>query len=118
MLRINLISLTLILTLAACAKRPDAITAISIPIAAYQNLDCTQLANELIVENEQLAALSISQNKAATADAVGVFLVGVPAGSVTGNDKEGQIAVSKGKIISIESASKAKGCDTSSLVSG
>ena len=101
---------TIVLT--ACAKRPDAITATNIPIAAYQNLDCTQLANELILENEKLAALSKSQNQAATADAVGVFLVGIPAGSVTGNDKEGQIAVSKGKVISIESASKAKGCET------
>jgi len=97
-------------TLTACAKRPDAISATTIPMAAYQNLDCVQLADELILENEKLAALSKSQNEAATADAIGVFLVGVPAGSVTGNDKEGQLSVSKGKIIAIESASKAKGC--------
>lgn len=36
--------------------------------------------------------------QAATSDAVGVFFVGVPVGSLTGADKDGQIAVSKGKV--------------------
>lgn len=41
---------------------------------------------------------------------MGVFLIGVPASSLTGGDKEGDISVSKGKVIAIESASKVKGC--------
>jgi hypothetical protein len=96
--------------ISGCAKRPDAIVPVDIPIAAYGNLDCKQIADEMIKENGNLAALSKAQNEAATGDAVGVFLVGVPMSSVTGGDKEGQIAVSKGKVLSLESASKAKGC--------
>jgi hypothetical protein len=93
-----------------CAKRPDAIVPVDIPMTAYTNLDCKRMARETISENEKLAALSKSQNSAATGDAVGVFLIGVPMSSVTGGDKEGQIAVSKGKVQALENAARAKGC--------
>ncbi len=52
----------------------------------------------------------MSQNHAANADAFGVFLVGVPAGSLTGGDKEGDIAVSKGKVEAMGMAMRGKGC--------
>jgi hypothetical protein len=79
-------------------------------MAAYTNLNCKQLATETVAENEKLAALLKAQNSAAKSDAVGVFLIGAPLGSVTGGDKEGQVAVSKGKVQAIASASTANGC--------
>lgn len=81
-------------------------------MAAYGNLGCEQLAQEYLKEQGNLAALSKQQNQAATGDAFGVFLIGVPASSLTGGDKEGQIAVSKGKVTAIESSMKAKSCPT------
>lgn len=99
-----------VLTVTACAKRPDAISPAAIPMDAYSNQSCEQIAQALTTEQENLAALSKSQNQAATADAVGVFLIGAPLGSVTGGDKEGSIAVSKGKIQAMESARLSKGC--------
>lgn len=104
------IFLTVLVVLGACAKRPDAIVPVNIPMASYSNMGCQKLARELVDEQETLGALSKSQNKAATTDAVGVFLVGIPAGSLTGGDKEGQIAVSKGKVQAIESAMRQRGC--------
>lgn len=94
----------------SCAKRPDAIVAVSIPSSAYEVMECPQLSAELLKERDKLAALSKSQNQAATADAVGVFLVAVPAGSLVGADKEGEIAASKGKIQAMETAMIAKKC--------
>lgn len=44
-----------------------------------------------------LAALEKQQSSAATGDALGVFLIGVPTTSLTGGDKAGEIAVEKGK---------------------
>ena len=79
-------------------------------MAAYTNLTCEMIAAELVTEQTSLAALSKAQGEAATADAVGVFLVGVPVGSVTGGDKEGLIAVSKGKIEALQGAARSKGC--------
>ena len=66
-----------LLVMVGCAKRPDAIVPVDIPMAAYGNLDCKGIASETIAENGKLAALSKSQNEAATADAVGVFLIGI-----------------------------------------
>lgn len=94
----------------SCAKRPDAIVPVDIPMAAYGNQDCQQLAQELIKEQQNLAAVSKAQNDAATGDAFGVFLIGVPMSSTFGGDKEGQVAVNKGKVQAIENALKSKGC--------
>ncbi len=98
---------------ASCAKRTDAIVPVAIPMAAYQNMNCHDLAQEIIRENTVLASLSEQQNSAATGDAVGVFLVGVPVSSTFGGDKEGLVAVSKGKVNAIEAAIQSKRCNSS-----
>lgn len=103
-------ALVLGVCLTACAKRPDAIVPVDIPMAAYTGSTCPDLARELVQEQENLAALSKAQNEAATGDAVGVFLIGAPVSSVLGGDKEGQVAVSKGKVQAIQSAMRSKGC--------
>lgn len=103
-------TLLLAVSAVACAKRPDAIVPVDIPIAAYANLNCQGLAHELSREKSNLAVLSKQQNEAATGDAVGVFLIGVPASSTFGGDKEGQVAVSKGKVNAIENVWRSKGC--------
>ena len=99
-----------LLPLAACAKRPDAIVPTEIPMAAYSNLDCPGLSRELKTEQAKLAALSKDQNNAANGDVFGVFLIDVPMSSVTGGNKEGDISVTKGKVLSIQNTMKAKGC--------
>ena len=71
---------------------------------------CDQLRKELSREKEVLKSVSKSQSRAATADAVGVFLVLVPAGSVFGGDKPGDVAVSKGKVLAMESELLSKSC--------
>lgn len=96
--------------LSACAKRPDAIVPIDIPMAAYQGQSCQQLASELIKEQQNLIAMSKQQEQAATGDALGVLVFGIPVSSATGGDKEGQVAVAKGKVQSIENTLKSKGC--------
>lgn len=110
MKKFGILSVFTFLIVFGCAKRPDAIVAVNIPSSAYQVMDCPQLSAELIKEREKLAALSKSQKQAATADAVGVFLVLVPAGSLVGADKEGEIAASKGKVQAMETALIAKQC--------
>jgi len=110
-MRKNAVIITLaLLVISGCAKRPDAIVPVDIPMAAYENLTCEQIATEIVAENQKLSALSQAQNNAATGDAVGVFLIGVPVSSVSGGDKEGDIAVSKGKLQSLQNVSMSKGC--------
>jgi hypothetical protein len=99
-----------LIALAGCAKRPDAIAPIAVSDAGFMAMDCQALAQELRVEREKLAALTRQQNDAATGDAVGVFLIGVPTASVFGGDKEGNLAVSKGTVLAMENAERAKNC--------
>lgn len=100
------------LAISSCAKRPDAIIPADIPMAAYTNYSCEQLGQEMIKEQTALSAISKAQNDAATGDAVGVFLIGVPMSSTFGGDKEGQVSVAKGKVQAIQSAMMSKGCNT------
>lgn len=105
-----IVAASVVAALSSCAKRPDAIVPVDIPMAAYSNQSCEQLGREMVKERENLAAVSKAQNDAATGDAVGVFLIGLPMSSTFGGDKEGQVAVSKGKVQSIENTMKSKGC--------
>lgn len=110
MKRTTLAALLALTMSAGCAKRPDAITPMSLPTTAFVNLDCTQLAAEHQKTTAALATVSKSQNSAATGDAVGVFLIGVPMSSLGGGDQEGQVALHKGEIVAIEAVQKNKSC--------
>ncbi len=99
-----------VLVIAGCAKRPDAIAAVPMETTAYAGMNCRQLeSTETQIRNE-LNALSAAQNSAADSDALGVFLLGVPWSSMSGNDKEALIAVAKGKLDAIDLVQAQKGC--------
>ena len=98
------------LALSACAKNPDAIAPISMPVNAYSGLSCDQLVTEHRRSTAALAAVSRQQKEAATGDAVGVFLIGVPVSSLSGADKEGLVAQHKGEIIAVEGAMRGQRC--------
>lgn len=71
--------------LSSCAKPPERIA--GVPNAG----PCTQ------ADRERLAILSNQQSSAASGDALGVFLIGVPVSSLAGNDHETEIAILKGR---------------------
>lgn len=90
-----------VLAMAACAKSPSAIAPVSMG-DAYGAVSCQQAQAMLNAERAKLAPLESAQTGAVMGDAVGVFLVGVPVASLTGGDREGEIATSKGKIVALE----------------
>lgn len=98
------------IALAGCAKRPGSIKPAMLPATTFTSLDCGRLAHELAAEKETLTKLSRKQNDAATGDAFGVFLIGVPMASLAGGDNEGDIAVSKGRIEALENARLIRSC--------
>lgn len=97
------ISKTILITaiLVGCAKSPDAIAPVSMS-GAYDNISCKQARALLSQEQNKLTVLSSAQSNAVAGDAVGVFLIGVPVSSLSGGDKAGEIAASKGKIEALE----------------
>ena len=97
----NLLTVGSVCTLAACAPSPESIA----PVAmgnAFSALSCSEAQAMLTAETQTLATLSAAQTGAATGDAIGVLLIGVPVSSLTGGDKSGEIAASKGKVLALQ----------------
>lgn len=98
--------------LVGCAKNPESITPMTMPVNAYSGLTCDQLAAERQKSAAALASVEAQQRQAVTGDAVGVFLIGVPMSSLTGADKEGLVAQHKGELIAIQTAQRNAKCST------
>ncbi|MFN7023046.1 MAG: hypothetical protein ACK4QP_00685 [Pseudorhizobium sp.] len=109
-MKYQVMTLAAVLAVSGCAKRPDAIVPADIPMQAYTSYGCNELSVELAKEKASLATVSKKQHDAATGDAFGVFLIGVPMSSTFGGDNEGNVAVAKGKVQAIESAMISKKC--------
>lgn len=94
----------------ACAKKPENIAAVPMDTATYERMSCRSLATEEAKITAELNALSAAQTNAANSDALGVFLLGIPWSSMSGNDKEALIAVAKGRVDAINTVQASKGC--------
>lgn len=97
-------------TLGACAKNPESISPMAMPVNAYSGLSCEQLAVEYQRSAMALASVEQQQRSAVMGDADGVFLIGVPVSSLTGADKEGEVALRKGEVVAIQSAARNQQC--------
>jgi hypothetical protein len=89
------------LAVSACAKGPDAIPPVSMG-NAFSTVSCNEAKQMLVAERQTLAALETKQRSAVVGDAIGVLLIAVPVSSLTGNDVEGAIGTSKGKVVALE----------------
>ena len=89
-----------LICVAACAKQPASIRPMSVA-GLYEGISCKQARLQYSKEAGKVPALVSSQQDAVTGDALGVFLIGVPVSSVAGDDIEGEIAATKGKLIAL-----------------
>jgi len=106
----RILAIVLVLTVAACAKQPDQISAVDIGPNPYLRHSCKNLAQEKLALEQNLANLSAAQKNAASGDTMGVILLGLPLSSMSGNDKETAIAVTKGKLQAVETARASRNC--------
>jgi hypothetical protein len=98
------ILIVLSFSISSCTSRPEAIAPVSISALEYKGLPCGETQQTLSQERTRLASLSSKQNGAATGDALGVLLLGLPVAKILGQDVEGEIALSKGKVQALERA--------------
>ena len=94
----------MMLSLAGCASRASSIAPVAIPTSNYAGLSCSETKDMLAQKTAMQIALTKQQNNAATGDAIGVFLVFLPLGSVFGADKEGELAQAKGEVLALTGA--------------
>jgi hypothetical protein len=88
--------------LSGCATRASGVAPLAISSAEYAHLACADARAQLATARERENALTRQQNSAATGDAVGVFLLLVPVGSVFGADVAGELAQAKGEVNALE----------------
>jgi hypothetical protein len=87
----------LMLTLAACAQKPEDIQAAYISPNTYANLNCTQLREESARVDNAYTRAAAAQNQARSNDTAGVILLGLPVSSLSGANQAAQIADLKGR---------------------
>jgi hypothetical protein len=100
-MKLTILPILAVAGLAACAQSPGSIAPVSMG-NAYAGLSCTDARTMLDQERQTLAALESAQQGAVVGDAIGVFLLALPVSSLTGGDREGEIATSKGKVVALE----------------
>ena len=97
--------LPLLAMTAACASRPESIVPVGGGnVSVHDGKSCSTLHNEKAEVDQLVQALSARQNKAANADAWGVFLLGVPVASLSGAEVEAELAIAKGDQLSLRAA--------------
>lgn len=106
----SFLSIVLVAALVGCAKAPEEIAAVDMGTAEYRPMNCTNLRRAYVSEVQKLTALSAAQKSAQGGDAMGVFLLGLPLSSMAGEDKEAQIAITKGRLNGIISVATSKHC--------
>jgi len=99
-----------VIVLSACAKQPEQRAAADIGEAGCESWSCRQLTSESTSVSANLENLSAKQRSAASGDSVGVFLLGLPLSSMSGNDQETNIAVAKGQLQAVEQVMVDKNC--------
>lgn len=110
----KIIILSVLALLAGCATPPNDIKATSVSAKNYSGLSCEQLAQKAISTNHDIAPLVGKQQSVSESDAMGVFWLGLPVGSMSDNDdakaRVEKIARLKGELAAIQSARTRAGC--------
>lgn len=99
----KLLAVAVAVALSACANRPESIHASFVSHEKFTHLDCAALAAKLADTRSELEKVSKMQDGKATADAVGVFLLGIPFSKLSG-DHEADVARLKGEVEAIDTA--------------
>lgn len=106
----SVLLLAAVFAISNCSKEPDKIAAVPMEDSTYSSYSCSNLQKTKLDLSQSLDSLSASQKQAATNDAWGVFLIGLPVARMSGSDQETAIAVTKGKIDAVDRQLLAKHC--------
>lgn len=98
--------------LSACASAPEGIEPAYVSDLQYRGLSCDQIQLEYVRVVQALHRAEEQQRQARSSDTVGVILLGLPIGSMTGQGVEGQVAGLKGQKDTLERVSIASNCTT------
>ena len=84
----------------ACAQSPASINPTP-TTSIWKTAPCRDAQKEYEKLSKSIPRLVAHQNKAVTADAAGMFLIGVPVASASGKDVTDEIAITKGNLLNL-----------------
>ncbi|WP_421988477.1 hypothetical protein [Roseococcus sp.] len=84
------------LALVACAQPPETIAASYVPEVTFYTLSCQDIGNEQRRVDVALVTASAQQQQARSNDIAGVIFLGLPMGSMSGQNVAPQIAQLRG----------------------
>jgi hypothetical protein len=96
--------------LTACAPAPGKVKPVPVAAGLYEGLSCPALRAEQARLNASVLALSNKQSGTRSADMVGVVLLGLPVGRMTGNNVADELGKAKGEQAAVNQEIAAKGC--------
>lgn len=109
-MKFQLLAVVALLSLAGCAKAPSAIGPAYVSEVPYHSYTCKQLGEESQRLDAALSVASQQQENARTGDAWGVFLIGLPTSSMSGDNIAPQIASLKGQQVAVQKTMISKSC--------
>lgn len=98
------------LWLSGCATSPDAVQPSYVTTVTYESWTCKQLSEEDARLTEAYAIAAATQNQTRSSDTLGVFLLGLPLGSMSGGNIAPQIASLKGQQEAVHKTEIVKSC--------
>lgn len=103
--------LIVLFLMSGCAAAPASIAPMQISESKYSNYDCDQLSLEQDKLTTELTMYSMTQEQTKANDALGVFMLGLPLGSMSGGNKAPEISMLKGEIKAIHIIGTGKDCN-------
>ena len=107
---VKIIWIVPIVFLTACAAKPESIQPAYVSPVTYDSWTCPQLAQESARVESALTTASKQQTDARTHDTVGVLLLGIPTGSMSGEAVAPEVARLKGSKEAIQQEMTLKSC--------
>ena len=104
-----------VLAATACAPTPESIVSSYVSEVPYQSFTCQQLGEEQLRLGHALGVASGQQITARSNDVAGWILLGLAAGSMSGQSIAPQIALYKGQLEAVQRASIRKSCTSQEI---
>ena len=95
---------------AGCAKQPDQIAASPVATDRYLQMSCAELLKSKAAMKVEQVRLEQAQHAAAEHDKAAMGVIHIPVASLTGQDKEAEVARGKGELEAIEAAIQSNSC--------
>jgi len=115
-MRSAIVAMIVVMTAAACAPAPETIGPAYVSDLPFRTYSCEQLGEEQARLSQALATASTQQSKARANDVMGVIILKLPIGSLSGQAVTPLISLYKGQIEAVHRASMNNGCPEAARV--